>query len=64
MTITWTDIVRKQLVDFLLKEDTFFLLLETGDKIIIATEDWTDRSGLTAIYTNRTSPTTTWTDRS
>lgn len=36
---------------FLLKEDTYFLLLETGDKIVLTrTVEWTDES----------KPTSTW----
>jgi len=39
--------------DFLLKEDTFYLLLETGDKIVIrVAQEYTNDTKNTSVYTN------------
>lgn len=39
--------------DFLLKEDTFYLLLETGDKIIIRVANaYTNDTKNSSVYTN------------
>lgn len=42
-------------IDFLLKEDTFYLLLETGDKIVLS------RGYQLPVYTKETKPTTSFT---
>lgn len=44
--------------DFLLKEDSFYLLLETGDKIVLAVgEEWSTRSKETSdSYSTRNKP--------
>lgn len=55
MDVTWILPDRPQAYDFLLKQDSFFLLLETGDKIIIGEVDWTGRTVIAEpTWTNRT----------
>ncbi len=39
-TTSWSNAAKKTLSSFLLKEDTLYLLLETGDKIIITGYDY------------------------
>lgn len=64
MDVTWIIPDRPKAYSFLLKEDTFFLLLETGDKIIIDSTDWSNRNQISApTWGPRTKPTDTWTDR-
>lgn len=45
MTTTWTNLTKHLALAFLLKEDGFFLLLETGDKIILEQSNaWTNQT--------------------
>ena len=53
-TVTWTIIDRISAYSYLLKEDTYFLLLENGGKIIISSVDWSSRTVPSATWTNRT----------
>lgn len=50
---TWTNRVKKA-VSFLLKEDTYYLLLETGDKIILSRgTDFTNKTKNSTTFTNK-----------
>jgi hypothetical protein len=55
---TWTNEIKPASDNsFLLKEDTFFLLLETGDKIVLTRSlEWTNESKTTTSYTNESKP--------
>ena len=53
-TSTWVNAVKQALFGYLLKEDGFYLLLETGGKIIIGDNSWTNYTKNTATYTNLT----------
>ena len=58
-TSTWSNTTKPTLVDtFLLKEDTFYLLLETGDKIVLTDADsaWGQGTKPTSSWTNTTKP--------
>jgi hypothetical protein len=50
---SWTNQVASTLNDYLLKEDTYFLLLETGDKIIIYDGQYTNQAKNSTTYTNK-----------
>ena len=41
---SWVSKIKDTIQDFLLKEDLFFLLLETGDKIIIRDSQYTTKT--------------------
>lgn len=58
---SWTN--RNRPGDFLLKEDSGFLLLENGGRIILSPNSWSERDGESKSWTDRTKPTPTWTDR-
>ena len=50
---TWTNQLASTLNDYLLKEDTFFLLLETGDRIIIYDGQYTNQVKNSTTYINK-----------
>ncbi len=60
---TWTNRIKKA-VSFLLKEDTYYLLLETGGKIILSRgTDFTNRSKNSTTLANKAKNSTSFTNR-
>lgn len=53
-TSTWKNQPASTIDDYLLKEDTYFLLLETGDKIIIWDGAWENQDKNSSTYKNYT----------
>ena len=51
---TWANSVKQLLFGYLLKEDGYYLLLETGGKIILWDNDWDNETKNIATYTNLT----------
>jgi hypothetical protein len=51
---TWANAVKQLLFGYLLQETGFYILLETGGKIIIGDADWDNETKNTASYTNLT----------
>jgi hypothetical protein len=60
---TFTDRTAPTGSSFLLKEDTDYILLESGYKIILIDRSFIGRTAVSTTFTDRTSPSTSWTDR-
>ena len=55
---TWSNATKPSLLnDFLLKEDEYYLLLETGDKIVLVrSSDWSNATKPSGSWSNATKP--------
>lgn len=61
-TATWSDQSKAGDNSYLLKEDSFYLLLETGDKIVLSygSTDFTDQTKNTSSWTNTSKNTSSY----
>lgn len=58
---TWTNQMKVLTTAYLLKEDGFYLLLETGGKIILQQSGWDTQGKNVASWTGTSKSTTSWT---
>jgi hypothetical protein len=54
MTTVWTNLAKHMPEEFLLKEDGDFLLLETGDKIVLNQSGWDEQMKHPASWSDQT----------
>ena len=59
----WTNRTAPEGNSLLLKEDSDYILLENGFKILLIFRGYTNRTPVSTSYTDRTSIDTSWTNR-